>query len=85
MISVLTIHVLEFSPMKESLKTCVSLLALNGVCGLFRPKALMHSCHTQTQINPDTNIIIHVLNSQVWNMCKSSILEHKPSAPGGFC
>lgn len=36
-------HVREFSPMKESLRTCVSLLALNGVCGLFRPRALMHS------------------------------------------
>lgn len=27
----LTMHVLEFSPMNESLRTCVSLLALNGV------------------------------------------------------
>jgi len=40
--------------MKESLKTCVSLLALNGVCGLFRPKALMHSCRTQTEVDQDT-------------------------------
>lgn len=42
--------------MKESLKTCVSLLALNGVCGLFRPRALMHSCRTQTQMDRDTNM-----------------------------
>ena len=39
----LTMHVREFSPMKESLRTCVSLLALNGVWGLLRPSALMHS------------------------------------------
>lgn len=39
----LTMHVREFSPMKESRRTCVSLLALNGVCSLFRPSALMHS------------------------------------------
>ena len=42
----LTMHVREFSPMKESLRTCVSLLALNGVWGLFRPSALMHSWWT---------------------------------------
>lgn len=39
----LTMHVREFSPMKESLRTWVSLLALNGVWGLLRPRALMHS------------------------------------------
>lgn len=41
----LTMHVHEFSPMKESLKTWVSLLALNGVWGLLRPRALIHSCN----------------------------------------
>lgn len=39
----LTMQVREFSPIKESLRTWVSLLALNGVWGLFRPRALMHS------------------------------------------
>ena len=37
-------HVREFSPMKESRSTWVSLLALKGVCGLLRPRALIHSC-----------------------------------------
>lgn len=36
-------HVREFSPMKESRSTWVSLLALKGVWGLLRPRALMHS------------------------------------------
>ena len=40
----LTMHVREFSPMKESRSTWVSLLALKGVCGLLRPRALIHSC-----------------------------------------
>lgn len=39
----LTMHVREFSPIKESLRTWVSLLALNGVWGLLRPRALIHS------------------------------------------
>lgn len=39
----LTMHVREFSPMKESRRTWVSLLALNGVWGLLRPRALIHS------------------------------------------
>lgn len=39
----LTMHVREFSPMKESLRTWVSLLALKGVWGLLRPRALIHS------------------------------------------
>lgn len=39
-------HVREFSPMKESLRTWVSLLALNGVWALFRPRALIHSWNT---------------------------------------
>lgn len=42
----LTMHVREFSPMKESLRTWVSLLALNGVWALLRPRALIHSWNT---------------------------------------
>ena len=40
----LTIHVLDLSPMKESLNTWVNLLALNGRCAPFRPSARIHSC-----------------------------------------
>lgn len=54
--SFLTMHVLEFSPMKESLSTCVSLLALNGVWGLFLPSARMHSCRERSN---DGTIIQH--------------------------
>ena len=36
-------QVLAFSPMKESLRTCVSLLALKGRWAPLRPSALMHS------------------------------------------
>lgn len=39
-------QVLEFSPIKESLNTCVSLLSRNGVWALFCPRALMHSWGT---------------------------------------
>lgn len=39
----LTIQVLDFSKMKESRNTWVSLLALNGKWELFLPKALIHS------------------------------------------
>ena len=39
----LTMHVFDFSPMKESRSTCVSLLALNGKCPPLRPKARIHS------------------------------------------
>lgn len=46
----LTMHVREFSPMKESLRTWVSLLALNGVWALLRPRALIHSWNTETDV-----------------------------------
>merc|ERR1719427_116121 len=36
-------HVLALSPINESLKTWVSLLALNGRWAPFLPRALMHS------------------------------------------
>merc|ERR1712096_24352 len=36
-------HVLALSPINESLKTWVSLLALNGKCAPFLPRARMHS------------------------------------------
>ena len=36
-------HVRALSPMKESLRTWVSLLALKGRCAPFLPRALMHS------------------------------------------
>ena len=39
-----TMHVREFSPMKESRRTCVSLLALNGKWAPRRPSARIHSC-----------------------------------------
>lgn len=45
----LTMHVREFSPMKESLRTWVSLLALNGVWGLLRPRALIHSLNEKSE------------------------------------
>lgn len=45
----LTMHVLEFSPMKESLSTWVSLLARNGVWGLFLPSARIHSCRQRQE------------------------------------
>lgn len=38
-----TIHVLDLSPINESLRTCVNLLALNGRWEPFLPSALMHS------------------------------------------
>ena len=38
-----TMHVLELSPMKESLSTCVSLLALNGTWAPLRPSDRIHS------------------------------------------
>lgn len=43
----LTMQVREFSPMKESLSTWVSLLSRNGVCDLFCPRARIHSCRTE--------------------------------------
>lgn len=46
----LTMHVREFSPIKESLRTWVSLLALNGVWGLLRPRALIHSWNNKRDI-----------------------------------
>lgn len=51
----LTMHVLEFSPMKESLSTWVNLLALNGVWGLFRPRARIHSCRKTEQLRDYKN------------------------------
>ena len=36
-------QVLALSPMKESLSTCVSLLARKGRCAPLRPSARMHS------------------------------------------
>lgn len=38
-----TIQVLDLSPINESLRTCVNLLALNGRWEPFLPSALMHS------------------------------------------
>ena len=39
-----TIHVRDLSPIKESLKTCVNLLARNGkYAPALRPKARIHS------------------------------------------
>lgn len=40
----LTMHVRDFSPMKESRKTWVSLLARNGRWAPLRPSARIHSC-----------------------------------------
>jgi len=42
-IHALTIHVREFSPMKESRSTCVSLLARNGKWAPRLPSARIHS------------------------------------------
>ena len=47
----LTIHVRDFSPMKESRKTWVNLLARNGRWAPLRPSARIHSCKNRT-INP---------------------------------
>ena len=43
MTEILTMQVLDFSPMNESLSTCVNLLARNGRWAPFLPKARMHS------------------------------------------
>ena len=44
----LTIHVRDFSPMKESRKTWVNLLARNGRWAPLRPSARIHSCKNRT-------------------------------------
>jgi hypothetical protein len=46
----LTMQVLAFSPMKESLRTWVSLLALNGRWAPLRPKALIHSLRARRDL-----------------------------------
>lgn len=65
-----TMHVREFSPMKESLRTWVSLLALNGVWGLLRPRALMHSWHKKhnSMTNTQRGTII------VYTNCTSTVI-----------
>lgn len=40
-------HVLELSPIKESLRTCVNLLALNGWYSPLLLRARMHSCEVK--------------------------------------
>jgi len=54
-------HVREFSPMKESRRTCVSLLARNGVWGLLRPRARMHSWWTDTQTDRENQRILSIV------------------------
>ena len=46
----LTMQVFDFSPMNESLSTCVSLLALNGRCPPFLPRARMHSFNANNDL-----------------------------------
>ena len=46
----LTMQVLDFSPMNESLSTWVSLLARNGRWAPFLPKALMHSLRANNDL-----------------------------------
>ncbi len=43
-------HVFDFSPMKESLRTCVSLLALKGRWPPLRPRARMHSFNANSDL-----------------------------------
>lgn len=62
----LTIHVRDFSPMKESRKTWVNLLARNGRWAPLRPSARIHSCKNGT-INPYYK---HAASSRVFmNTC----------------
>ena len=46
----LTMQVFDFSPMKESRRTCVSFEALNGKWPPFRPSARMHSFSAKSDL-----------------------------------
>ena len=54
---ILTIQVLDFSPMKESLSTLVRVLSLNGTWSPFLPRDRIHSCGSESNMlfrkNPD--------------------------------
>lgn len=67
-------QVLDFSPMKLSLNTCVNLLALNGKCVPLRPNARMHSFKANSDLlisapsipgNEDDNTRIKVISRRV--------------------
>ena len=47
---VLTMQVLDFSPIKESRRTCVSFEALKGKWPPFRPNARMHSFNAKSDL-----------------------------------
>ena len=49
-------------PVKESFRTCVSLLPLNGVCFLSRSKALMHSFSAKRDLLISAPYILVVLS-----------------------
>lgn len=71
---VLTIQVLALSPMKESRKTNVSLLALNGKWAFFLPSARIHSSITNFDEWNLRTLHIHRLQSKKWYTFKANKL-----------
>lgn len=68
-------QVLDFSPMKESLRTLVKVLILNGMWSLFIPSERMHSCGTHS-----VRWWLPVCMTVSLSVCRS---VHLPSEPGG--
>lgn len=62
-------QVFDLSPINESRKTCVNLLALNGRCAPFLPRARIHSFRASSDLLISAPSIPSIRIHKVKNKC----------------